>query len=170
MKEKSSNYWPHFIIALVIFAIILGIWTVKTAIDNPVELDNSYMMSYQKVNKDIYKIAQDKKKFEKSYEVFIAPEKLQKGSNIIEIKILDKETKKPIKGAKVTVLATRPDTTKHDIKKEAHFENGVYKVVMDLPLEGRWNIMVRIELNGLTYYKTVKLSTRGIIKQNLKNS
>ncbi len=75
MSER--NYWPHFIIGLVFFAIALGVWTVKNAIDNPVELDNTYMMPYQKVDEEIYDLQKMKKEFQKRYDLQVLTKKLE---------------------------------------------------------------------------------------------
>ena len=63
MNKDEKNYWPHFILLLVFFAIGMGIWTIKSAIDNPVELDNAYMLNYHKVDSNINTILQDQKNF-----------------------------------------------------------------------------------------------------------
>ncbi|BCD60910.1 MULTISPECIES: FixH family protein [unclassified Nitratiruptor] len=166
----NKNYWPHFIIALVVFAITLGVWTVKTAIDNPVELDESFMMKYQDVDKNYYKIEKMKREFHKKYDVMPVTQKLSYPNTTFEFKIVDK-TGNPVKDAKVTVLFTRPDTSKYDKKVFAQYKDGVYIARASLPLEGRWNIELKIELQGLVDYELYKLSTRRVIEQKkLKKS
>ncbi|BAF70717.1 FixH family protein [Nitratiruptor sp. SB155-2] len=166
----NKNYWPHFIIALVVFAITLGVWTVKTAIDNPVELDESFMMKYQDVDKNYYKIEAMKKAFHKKYDVVLVTQKLSYPNAIFEFKILDKSGS-PVSDAKVTVLFTRPETSKFDKKTSAIYRNGEYITEVQLPLEGRWNIELKIEKDGLVNYELFKLSTRRIIQQKkLKNN
>lgn len=165
----KKNYWPHFIIGLVFFAIALGVWTVKTAIDNPVELDNTYMMKYQDVDKDIYKITKMEKEFLKKYTLKPITKKLDFPNATFAFKLVDKEGN-PVKDAKVFVLFTRPDTSKYDIKKEATYQNGVYVVQAKLPLKGRWNILLKVDKDKLTYYAKYKYSTLRQIPQKLKNS
>lgn len=163
MSEK--NYWPHFIIGLVLFAVMMGVWTVKTAIDNPVELDNSYMMKYQEVDKDIYAIQKQQREFEKRYKIKMLTKKLQKGLSQVQFVIEDKDGH-PVENADVTLLFTRPDTTKYDKKTKALFHDGIYSARVNLPLEGRWNVIIKTEIGKLSAYKQYKLSTRRIIKQN----
>lgn len=165
----NKNYWPHFIIALVTFAILLGIWTVKMAINNPVQLDESYMMKYQDVDKNYYKIEQERKSFHARYTVIPLTEKLQFPKTEFRFKIVCKNGN-PVPGADVVVLFTRPDTSKYDIKTKATYENGTYVAKATLPLEGRWNVQLKITLNNLTDYEQYKLSTRRIIQNKLKNN
>ena len=154
----QKNYWPHFIIALVIFAIALGVWTVKTAIDNPVELDNSYMMKYQDVDKEIYDILKMQKEFEKNYRFVPLTKKLSYPDATFAFKVLDKEGNE-VKNLKATVLFTRPETTKYDIKVQAEYVDGRYIARTKLPLEGRWNVIVKLNLDKLTVYEKFKMST-----------
>ncbi len=160
----NKNYWPHFIIALVVFAIGMGVWTVKTAIDNPVEIDDTYMMSYQDLDKNIYKIEAMKRKFQQRYQVRLLTQKLGFPHAHIEFEILTKDGK-PVSDADVVALLTRPETNKKDIKTQAKYINGRYVVDAKLPLEGRWNLLLKIKIKDLVDYEKYKLSTRRVIKQ-----
>ncbi len=156
MSER--NYWPHFIIGLVFFAIALGVWTVKNAIDNPVELDNTYMMPYQKVDEEIYDLQKMKKEFQKRYDLQVLTKKLEYPEATLRFVIKDKAGH-PVSGAKVLVLFTRPDTTKYDIKKEASYHDGVYEVHAKLPLQGRWDVVLKVQMDKLTVFDKYKMST-----------
>ncbi len=163
----KKNYWPHFIIGLVIFAISLGVWTVKTAIDNPVEIDDSYMMSYQELDKNIYKIEKMKKEFDKKYDVKFLTSKLNYPKSEIMFVILDKNGH-PVTNADVDVLITRPETNKLDIQKKAQFKDNKYIVDVTLPKEGRWNVLLKIKVGDIVAYEKYKLSTRRIVDKNLR--
>ncbi|BCD68740.1 FixH family protein [Nitratiruptor sp. YY09-18] len=154
----SKNYWPHFIIGLVLFAIAMGVWTVKTAIDNPVELDNSYMMKYQDVDKDIYDILKMQKEFNKNYKFIPLTKKLGFPDAAFAFKIVDKNGN-VLKDAQAIVLFTRPETTKYDIKTKAVFQDGEYIAKAKLPLKGRWNIIVKLNVDKLTVFEKYKMST-----------
>ncbi len=167
MSER--NYWPHFIIGLVAFAVAMGVWTIRMAINNPVQLDNSFMMKYQDVDNNYYKIEAQAKKFDRLYSVTLENQKLRKGENTIALVVKDRDGHS-VENAKVILLLTRPETTKYDKKVIAKYSNGKYVAKVDLPLEGRWNIVAKITIKDLTRYKTYKLSTRRIIAQKLKNS
>ena len=160
----SKNYWPHFIIALVVFAIGLGVWTVKTAIDNPVELDDTYMMAYQDVDRNIYKIQKMKREFKEKYQVRLLTQKLHFPDAHIEFEVLTKDGR-PVSNAKVEVLLTRPDTKKYDLKTFAKYIDGRYVVDAKLPVEGRWNLLLKIKIKDLVDYEKYKLSTRRVLQQ-----
>jgi hypothetical protein len=163
MSKKESNYWPHFIIALVLFAIALGIWTIKVAVDNPVELDNSYMMKYQDVDRNFYKIEQEKKEFDKRYSIYLKNRKLNVGKNRVVLFVKSKDDEKNIKNAKVEILLTRPETTKYDKKYVAKFDNGAYVADIEIPKEGRWNLIVKVTVGSISRFTTYKLSTRRVL-------
>ena len=168
MSEK--NYWPHFIIALVVFAIALGVWTVRVAVDNPVQLDNSFMMKYQDVDNNYYKIEQAARNFDKHFTFTFQNKKLKVGKNLLVFEVKTKDGK-PVENAKVEVLVTRPDTTKYDKQLQAKYSDGKYVAIVDLGLEGRWDIAVKVTIDDNTYrFFKFKRSTRRIIEDKLKNS
>lgn len=159
MTNVEKNYWPHFIVALVLFAVGLGVWTIKAAIDNPVELDNSYMLNYHTVDSDINDILKKQQNFDNNYKLDLLTQKLNSGENLIEIVLKDKNDN-IIDNAKVEILVTRPDTTKFDKKLTASFKNGKYIAKVNLEKEGRWNIVIKTEIDKDSIgFKTYKLST-----------
>ena len=167
MKER--NYWPHFILALVVFAVVLGVWTVKVALDNPVELDNSYMAHYRDLDENFYKIEQARRAFDKSYRVELLNKKLERNTTI-RVRVTDLNGT-PVPNATVELLITRPDTSKHDIKTTARYNDGLYEANVSLPLEGRWNIITRTAIDEERYrYDTFKRSTRRIMDDKLKTN
>jgi len=161
--------WPLFILGLVLFAVALGVWTIKVAIDNPVELDNSFFMDYQKVDEEYYKIEQIAKEFEKKYRVELVNKKLKSGEETLIIVVEDREGN-PVPNGKVEILVTRPNTSQYDQKVEAVYRDGWYEARVTLPLEGRWDIIAKVTVGDLYHYYKWKRSTRRIIEDNLKKS
>lgn len=157
-KKDQKNYWPHFIVGLVFFTIGMGVWTVVTAINNPVEMDNSYMMNYHQLDKDINKIIESGKKFDKKYRFNLITKTLKEGENTLLIKVSDKEGN-IIQNANIDILVTRPETTKFDKKLKASFTDGKYIANVKLEKKGRWNIIIRVKIDGLEKFKTYKLHT-----------
>jgi len=162
MLNSEKNYWPHFIIGLILFAVTLGIWTIKATMDNPVELDNSYMLNYHAVDEDINEILKKQHIFDKRYDLILSSTKIKLGSNTIELILKDKNGK-VIDNADIKILVTRPDTTKYDKKIDAKFENSRYIAHVDLEKEGRWNIVIKTKIGDIEGFKTFKLSTLGNI-------
>lgn len=157
MKNNEVNYWPHFIIALVIFAAMLGVWTIKAAMDNPVELDNSFMVDYHKADEEISKILEKNIAFQKRYDISLLTPKIEIGKNEIIFSVKDKN-KNEIKDANITLLFTRPDTTKFDKKLNIKYSNG-YRALVNLDKEGRWNLIIKVKIKDFEGFKNYKLST-----------
>ncbi len=158
MQKSEKNYWPHFIVGLVIFAAILGVWTIKAAMDNPVELDNSYMLNYHSVNEDINEILKKQQIFDRNYEISLLSPKISYGKNEIVVLLKDKDGNL-IKDGEIKILFTRPDTTKFDKKIEPKYEKNGYKADVILDKEGRWNLIVKAKVGDAEGFKTFKLST-----------
>ncbi len=81
MNKKEANYWPHAIVLSIFFVIGLCVWTVKVAIENPVEEDYSYFLKYQTVNAEINKILINEEAFNKKYDVVLANDNFIIGKN-----------------------------------------------------------------------------------------
>jgi hypothetical protein len=166
----NKNYWPHFIIALVAFAVVLGVWTVRVAMDNPVQLDNSFMMKYQDVDNNYYQIERAARNFDKNYLFTFQNKKLKTGENLLVFEVKRKDGE-PVSTAEVELLITRPDTTKYDRRLKAHYKEGKYVATVNLPLEGRWDVNVKVTIDDNTYrFFKFKRSTRRIIEDKLKKS
>jgi len=159
MKKNSSGFnpWPYAIALSILGVFGLCVWTVKEASDNPVEMDSFYFDTYQNVDKNYGKILAEQKVFDKKYDVSNHVQHLKlNDKNEIALEIKDKENNAPINDANISLLITRPDSTKFDKKpKLLSKENGVYhfeKVLIDKP--GRWQIMTKIKIDNLTsFYK-----------------
>jgi hypothetical protein len=158
MSKNEKNYWPHFIVGLVMFTIGMGTWTLVTAINNPVEMDNSYMRNYHQVDADLNKILQSGFKFDKKYEFSLLNSDLQEGENELKIDIKDKNGN-VVKDAKIEILVTRPETTKLDKNLKAQFDGEEYRAKVILDKKGRWNIQIRVVIKDLEKFKTYKLHT-----------
>ncbi len=158
MDKKERNFWPLMIVGFLLFGGVMGTWTIIETQKNPVELDNSYMLGYHEVDKDINTILKNQQKFDKAYDINLLTTKISKGKNRVEILLKDKNNNL-IKNAKIEVLITRPDTTKYDKKIKLKFNKDRYIADIDLDKEGRWNFIIKAKVGNLTGFKTYKLST-----------
>ncbi|WP_457592994.1 FixH family protein [Hydrogenimonas sp.] len=157
-EKKELNFWPYAIVGMILTVVMLAIWTIKIAIKNPVQLENSYMMKYQDVDENINEILMKQRQFKSGYDVKLDKNRLKLGSNRVEVVVSDKEGN-PVDNAKIVALITRPDTAEFDIELK-NFSNlgGEYRSEeFNLSKSGRWNIVVRVnvgELEGFETYKT----------------
>ena len=125
-NDNKKTYWPHMIIGFVAIGIILGYWTVKSAIRMPVHESNEYMMKYQKADMGANEIIEAQQRFDSRYMLALKdmkdsdfkPEHLKRkpgrivalGSvNRISYEVTDKEGH-PVTDANVSLLVTRPHT------------------------------------------------------------
>lgn len=143
MKEK--NYWPLGLAIFGSFFLVALFFTLKIAIGLPVEMDNSYMNSYQYVDKHYDEIMQKEKSFDLKYSAVLSGKLERGGSSVVSIDIKDKNGS-AVSGARIETVVTRPDTSKHDIKLSEFTEkNGVYAAkLFAVPLDGRWKIQSKV--------------------------
>ena len=157
-KKSGKNYYLHFIVILVAWAFILGYWTIKNAIDHPVELDNSFMMKYQAVNNNINEILAKEKAFDNKYDMKLLTTKIKEGDNLLKIALTDKD-KNIAKGVKLQILLTRPTTNKFNKTVKAKLTNNLFTAHISIIKPGRWNIVLYADDGKLQRFKTYKLST-----------
>ncbi len=148
-EKKEANFWPYAIVGMILTVVMLGAWTIKVALKNPVQLENSYMMKYQDVDEKINEILEKQRLFDMKYSMALDSNRLKLGKNRVEVKLFDKNGM-PVSGAKIKVLLTRPDTAQYDIElDEFTYSDGRY-LSREFTLEkrGRWNIVAKVELGG----------------------
>ncbi|WP_286337984.1 FixH family protein [Hydrogenimonas cancrithermarum] len=142
---------------MILTVVMLGIWTIKVAVNNPVQEDNSYMMKYQDVDEKINEILASQKMFDEKYRIDLSGNTLKLGENRIEIRVVDKNGN-PVEGAEVIAIVTRPTTSKDDIRLN-EFEWTGEKFLsepFELKRGGRWNIEVKVTIEGTNGFKTYK--------------
>lgn len=78
------------------------------------------------------------------WEVGVRENEFSIGKKTLNLVILDK-TGKPLEGASVSVMVSRPSTTAYDrTYKCERGEDGSYSAIVDLPLYGHWDLKVRV--------------------------
>ncbi|WP_201352374.1 FixH family protein [Hydrogenimonas urashimensis] len=157
-SQNQINYWPYAIVGMILTVVVLGIWTIKVAVNNPVQEERTYMMKYQDVDANINEILARQKAFESKYRVDLGMNRLRVGENRIKVAVADKAGN-PLVGAKIFVIVTRPTTSKENIElKSFAVRDGIYvSEPFTIKRGGRWNIEVKIEIGtdiGFETYKT----------------
>ena len=59
-NKNEKTYWPHMILGFLGIGIMLGYWTVKSAINMPVSESNEYQLKYQQADMNINQILESK--------------------------------------------------------------------------------------------------------------
>ena len=162
-NENKKTYWPHMIVGFVTIGIILGYWTVKSAIHMPVHESNEHMMKYQAADINANEIIEAQQRFDDRYTLKLTgmkasdfkPEHLKRNPgtivalspvNRIRYRLTDKEGR-AVADANVTLLLTRPHTEKEDrLFKNVPFRDGYYTVEkLELKNPGRYILRVRVQ-------------------------
>jgi hypothetical protein len=171
MDNKSQKtYWPHMILGFLAIGITLGYWTVKHAIDLPVQEVNAYMMKYQDADIGINDILEKKQAFDKVYVIKLHDVKmmvmtdnvnskipqpnavtLYKGKNHFSYTVTKKDGT-VVSNAEVSFLLTRPHTRKDDVMIEkVPFQNGLYVTPeLDIEKPGRYTLQFRAKIDDNT--------------------
>ena len=161
-QRAERNYWPHTIVAMIIACIIACGWTIKIALDNPVEMDTFYMEKYQKVDQTINEIIELQTKFDAAFNLTYSTEQFTIGQNSITLKLTDKSGK-IINDANIIMMLSRPETNKDNKQmKASKVENGLYTFgPFDIQKPGRWQILSKIEMGDFKgYHKNEAYATK----------
>ncbi len=160
MSKGNANYWPHFIVASIFGVAGLCVWTVKIAVEHPVQMDSFYFDSYYNVDQDYNNIILKQQEFNKKYSVDVSQKDFVIGSNSLVLTVKEIEGAKAIDDANVTVVITRPDSQSFDKKpKVLSVENGVYTLEnFDVQKLGRWQIMSKVTIGELTTFKKLEVN------------
>ncbi len=153
--------WPYAIgisIALVFGACIATIFITS---QRPVEKSDTYMMGYHEADAKANELLQARIDFDKEYKVEYVTDGLNLKSTIIKYKITNLDLV-AIQNAKIQVVVTRPNNHKHDqTLTSSTLIDGVYTFeAIELPVEGRWDIMAKISVGDKQRYFNVKADTR----------
>ena len=149
MAKKS--FWPYAIVLSIIAIIIACAATIVVAINNPVEMDSSYMQSHQSVDENITFIKESEARFDKKFELKFEPEfKGLQG----KFKFLLTPKSSEISSLSYEILLTRPQTNKDNKTLSASWqENDLVSESVSLK-EGRWQLLLRLnDKQDTRYYK-----------------
>jgi len=154
---KSRNYWPHTVVTMIVLCVIACAWTIKIALDNPVQMSNLYMDKYQAVDDNINTILIQTKQFDEKYRVGFPESILNIGKNDFSFK-LNTLDGLDISNANLKLLLTRPETREFDqVLDNLDFKNGFYEAKnLDIPKVGRWIVRLKIEIDDLVAFKNIE--------------
>lgn len=162
MKDKNAGKkWPWIISISIVAVIGFSVATIKVALNNPVEMSEYGMQNYHTYDKDINAIINAKIAFDKKYVISFVTPKITEKESVIAYALKDKEGK-AINDANITVVLTRPDTTKFNMTLEHPVvAEGIYTfTAVDLPRAGRWDILAKITVGENQRYYNLKADTR----------
>jgi nitrogen fixation protein FixH len=143
MRDKIN--FP-LLLSFVMFGILIsGLFYVLTvAMNNKVDMDDSYFDNYQTVDKNYNQIQEQEIAFNQKYSIVVENSKLQIGDNQIILKVIDKNTTSVISNAKIEAKFTRPYSSKMDEKLNLIYKDNLYISNVNIKEKGRWQLKAMI--------------------------
>lgn len=179
----KRNYWPLLFIGIFSFTLYMIVWTIYNSTKSPVYQDESFLNSYQHVDKGFNEIAFANQKFLEKYDfalkineqtfnlsyedIFYSQRVIEAKSehkntlninnNQVQVIIKDKNTNQVINNAQITLRIMIPTNNHNDFDLEIPFKNEIYSNEFSLPNKGNYNItgVITIENDkGYIFLKT----------------
>lgn len=160
-KISSGMIWPYAIGISITLVFGAGIATIVVATKLPVEKSDTYMMDYQIADASANELIKARIAFDKKYKVEYITDGLSQDSSIIKYKVTDLNSN-PVNNAKLKVVITRPNNHKYDQELiNPSVKNGIYTFSsVKLEVEGRWDVMAKINVDNLQRFYNIKADTR----------
>jgi len=161
LNLSNGRIWPYAIGTSILLVFGACIGTIVVTNKLPVEKSDRYMMGYQEADASANELIEARINFNKKYDIKYITDGLSSQNSVIKYKVYDKEFN-PVNSAKIKVIITRPNNHKHDKElTNPTVENGIYTfATTTLPLEGRWDVMAKINIDDLQRFYNIKADTR----------
>lgn len=155
---NNGKQWPIGITIATIFIICSCAFTIYIALLQPVQEDKDMMIDYHTYDNTVNDIIKIGILFDKKYKVSFVGDGVSLTGSTFGYKIVDFNNK-PIKNAIIDVIITRPITIDQKIILDSPiFINDIYSFQnIQVPNEGRWNILTKISIGNL--YKHINLKS-----------
>ncbi len=161
MKKSNGMIWPYAIGISIVLVFGACVATIVVTSTLPVEESDTYMRGYHEADDAANEIIEARIAFDKEYNVEYINEGLNLEGSTIKYKVTDKLSN-PINDAKLKIIITRPNNHKHDQSLETfNVDDGIYSFEsIKIPIEGRWDIMAKVNVGKLERYYNIKADTR----------
>ncbi len=161
MFKNPGTKWPIILLIATIGVIFSGYLTIKVALNNPVEMSNYGMQSYQAYDNNANKIITAQIAFDQKYTISFLTSQITPKATVIEYALADKAGK-AVDDGKIEVVLTRPNTRDSDINLSMPtVSEGKYTFApVDLLKAGRWDILAKVSVGSNTRYYNLKADTR----------
>lgn len=161
MNLSNGKIWPYAIGISIVLIFGACVATVIVASTLPVQKSDKFMMDYHDADANANEIIKAQIAFDQKYKIEYLTQGLSTKGTSIRYKINDADAN-AINDAKIKVVLTRPNQLQYDIALEnPAVSEGVYTFEnVTLPLEGRWDVMAKIEIGQDSRYYNLKADTR----------
>lgn len=180
----KRNYWPLLFIGLFTFTLLMIIWTVKSAVNEPVIEDHSFMKKYQDVDENFNTMMDSNSLFKSKYSVeFDINDKifdlttddikysqrvlekislhknlLKVGNNNFKLVITDKNNneKKDVKIDLVISKSISNDSDRTLTNNDFVVNEKIYTSSFEIKDENNWIITGTFQVDGIVGYIYIK--------------
>lgn len=181
----KRNYWPLLFIGIFAFTFAMIVWTVRSAIQVPVNEDKAFLKSYHEMDRDFNKIVISNTKFSDKFDfnikinkkdfslviddMFLAQRAIEEksdhkdtfthGKNSLEILIKDKKNGNVVKNVDISFRISRPtnhNNTMDFTNKDFKLTDDGYLLDTNLPLKGNWNATGSFKVGDYIGYFYIK--------------
>ena len=153
--------WPYAIGTSIVVIFGACMATIVVASKLPVEKSHTYMMGYHEADAKANELINARIEFDKKYKIQYVTDGLSLDKSVIKYRVNDLNSQS-VENAKIEVIVTRPNNHKHNQNLiSPTYKDGVYSFSsIELPLEGRWDVMARVSVGNVQRYYNVKADTR----------
>lgn len=158
---NNPKVWPYAISISIALIFLASVATVVISLNAPVQKSDTYMMDYHDADDKANEIIKESIEFNKKYNISFSRDEFSQKEAVLKYKITDKDAK-PINEANIKIILTRPDNHQSDIKLDKfNIKDGIYTFEkINLPKEGRWDIMAKINIGKDSRFYNLKVDTR----------
>ncbi len=160
-KVNSGRIWPYAIGGSIILVFGFCVATIVVSMKLPVEESDTYMMNYHEADASANELIEARIAFDKEYTIKYITDGLDTKGSVLKYEVVDKDNN-PVSNADILVVVTRPNNHKYDQElKNPKVQDGIYTFEnIELPKEGRWDIMAKVNIGDKSRFYNVKADTR----------
>jgi hypothetical protein len=144
-----GNYWPHAIVLMILGSIVASFFTIKVAIQNPVQDSSLFLQNYHITDKHINEILREQIEFDSKYSLDYSQTVVE--SDGVEFQIELKNRDEKVIDAQYQILVTRPEVDEFDKSFNTP------KFSFQFPKSGRWLILTRITVDEVVGYHNFEI-------------
>jgi len=161
LSKSNGKIWPYAIGLSIFLVFVAAVATVVITSTLPVENSDTYMMGYHEADAKANELIEEKIAFNKKYKLKFLSDSLDVEGSTLSYKITDIQDN-AVNNAKVLVIVTRPNKHKYDQElNNPTIVDGVYTFSnVKLEVEGRWDIMAKVNIDKNERFYNVKMDTR----------
>lgn len=161
MSSNPGRKWPWIVVGSILGVVGLSYWTVKIALNNPVQMSDLDMQDYRHFEHDANTNIKAAIVFNKKYNIEYVTQSFKSNVATIKFLVTTKEGE-PVTGADISLRITRPGT--HEFDRDVNLSKkgeGLYTFeTVTLPKEGRWDILTKFTVDDDYRYLNLKADTR----------